>query len=156
MISFVERVLFLKSIDIFQEIPGDLLASVAQLATEHRFAQDAKLLTEGEQGAFMYVLVEGAVRVAYQGAEIAQLGARECVGEMSLLDAQPRSATVTAVQAVLALRVDQAPFFELMEERAELSRGVISVLSRRIRAMMRTYQPQALELPAARSVDLQP
>lgn len=156
MISIVERVLFLKSIDIFHEIPGDLLASVAQLATEHRFANGARLLTEGEPGAFVYVLVEGEVRVTHQKAEIAQLGARECVGEMSLLDAQPRSATVLALSDVLALRIDQAPFFELMEERAELSRGIISVLSRRIRAMMKTYQPQALELPAARSIDLHP
>ncbi len=136
MIPTVERVLFLKSVDIFSDIPGELLVQVAELAEEVTFDKEQVVIKEGDAGDCMYILVSGRVRVLIMGARVAELAEKECFGEMSLLDSEPRSATVIAERDVIALRVDQAPFFELLAERAELSRGLIAVMSRRMREML--------------------
>ncbi len=136
MIPIVERVLFLKSVDIFSDIPGELLVQVAELAEEVSFEAEDIIIKEGAPGDCMYIIVLGKVRVLILGAEVAELHEKECVGEMSLLDSEPRSATVIADTTVITLRLDQAPFFELLAERAELSRGLIAVMSRRIREML--------------------
>lgn len=136
MIPTVERVLLLKSTDIFSDIPGELLVQVAELAEEASFEPEDVILKEGDAGDCMYLIVSGRVRVLILGATVAELHDKECVGEMSLLDSEPRSATVIAETEVISLRIDQAPFFELLAERAELSRGLIAVMSRRIREML--------------------
>ncbi len=63
---------------------------------------------------------------------------------MSLLDAEPRSATVVATQHTLCLRLDQEPFYDLLAEHPKLARGVIGVLSRRLRRMVQEFQRRTL------------
>lgn len=137
MISTVERVLFLKGVDFFTDIPSELLVSVARLAVEEHFDKGAEVIREGEDGDCLYLVVEGCVAVLFQGREVAQVGPKECIGEMSLLDAEPRSATVVAAEVTLCLRLDREPFFDLLAEHPELARGLISVLSQRLRTMLR-------------------
>ena len=135
MISTVERVLFLKAVDFFEEIPSELLIQVARVAEEESFQTDATLIAEGDEGDCLFLVVEGKVRVLFEGRELARLGPKQCVGEMSLLDAEPRSASVIATEPTLCLRLDQEPFFDLLAEHPELARGLIGVLSRRLREM---------------------
>ena len=54
MISTVEKVLFLKSVPLFREIPGEELAQIAQIADEIEFLQDENVFKEGEIGEAMY------------------------------------------------------------------------------------------------------
>lgn len=136
MISTVERVLFLKSIDIFADISGELLVSVAKLAEEEEFGRGDTVLRQGAVGDALYLVVDGAVAVIIDGREIANLGDGECIGEMSLLDSEPRSASVVATKPTLCLRLDQAPFFDLLAEHPPLSQGLIAVLTRRLRTML--------------------
>lgn len=139
MIPIVERVLFLKRVDIFADIPGDLLLRVAELAQEVAFERDETIITAGAAGDCMYTIVSGSVRVMILGARVTELHETESFGEMSLLDSEPRSATVIAEGNVLTLRLDQAPFFELLAERSELSRRIISVQTRRLREMLNAH-----------------
>src|SRR5579872_3528413 len=97
MLSTVEKVLFLKSIYLFSQIPGEDLAQVALISTEETREMNDEVFTEGEFGDALYLVLDGKVRVHRQDRVIAELGERECFGEMALLDAAPRSATVTAL-----------------------------------------------------------
>ena len=133
MISIVERVLFLKRIDLFSQIPGEFLAHVARVASEEHFDTGDPLMREGEVGDSLYLIVEGTVRVHKGEREIVRLGERECVGEMAILDSEPRSASVTAVQDTLALRIEREDFYDILNEKPEIARGVITVLTRRLR-----------------------
>jgi CRP/FNR family cyclic AMP-dependent transcriptional regulator len=58
-------------------------------------------------------------------------------GEMALLDAEPRIASVTAVEPARLLRLDQGPFYELIVDRPEVAIGLIRVLTGRLRATVR-------------------
>lgn len=137
MLSTVEKVLFLKSIDLFSQIPGEDLAQVALIATEEERETGEEIFAEGEAGDALYLVLEGKVRVHRESRLIAELGERECFGEMAILDASPRSATVTAVDAVSLLRISREDFQDIMAEKPEIAMGIIKVLTRRLRDAIR-------------------
>ncbi len=133
MLTIVEKVLFLKRVDIFCNIPGPVLSRVAEIAREELFDQGATVICEGEMGSGLYVVVKGEARLTVEGVEVARLGESEFFGEMSLFDAEPTSATVVAATDLDVLKVEPLDFSDLMAERVEISHGLISVLIRRLR-----------------------
>jgi CRP-like cAMP-binding protein len=68
---------------------------------------------------------------------VAELGERECFGEMALLDSAPRSATVTTVNDTNLLKIARDEFHEILTEKPEIALGIIKVLSRRLRTASR-------------------
>jgi CRP-like cAMP-binding protein len=137
MISTVEKVLFLKSIDLFSQIPGEDLAAVAQISSEEAREPGDEIFSEGESGDALYLVIDGRVRVHKAERLIAELGERECFGEMALLDAAPRSASVTAISQATLLKIAREDFQEIMSEKPEIAQGVIKVLTRRLRDAIR-------------------
>lgn len=133
MLSTVEKTLFLRSVELFRRIPGEELAFVAHIATERDFRQGETLIEEGADGGSMLLIVSGTVSVEKSGTLITELGERECVGEISLLDRAPRSASVIAKSPVRTLEIPHDAFFPLMAEHPEILRAVVSVLTRRLR-----------------------
>jgi CRP-like cAMP-binding protein len=65
---------------------------------------------------------------------IVELGERECVGEMAILDSEPRSATVRTLTSVRALKIEREDFYDLINEKMEIAQGIIKVLTRRLRS----------------------
>ncbi|MEE2901839.1 MAG: cyclic nucleotide-binding domain-containing protein [Myxococcota bacterium] len=135
MISTVEKVLFLKSVDLFRQIPGDDLVRVAEIAEQISFNKGDELVVEGEPGESMYLLVAGKVEIIVGGEVLVEFGEKECVGELAILDSEPRSATVRCKEPVAALKIEREEFYELMIEKTEIAIGMIKVLTRRIREM---------------------
>jgi CRP/FNR family transcriptional regulator, cyclic AMP receptor protein len=133
MITTVEKVLFLKSVDLFSQIPGEDLAQIALITSEESRDNGEDVVVEGEVGDALYIVLEGQVKVHRKEKAIAVLGSRECFGEMALLDAAPRSATVTAEDNVALLKISREDFQEIMQEKHAIAEGVIKVLTRRLR-----------------------
>ena len=133
MRSTVEKVLFLKSIDLFSQIPGEDLAQVALVSTEETREPGEEIFAEGEAGDALYLVLDGKVRIHRSDRVIAELGERECFGEMAILDAAPRMATVTAINDTLLLKISREDFQEIVLEKPEIAMGIIKVLTRRLR-----------------------
>ncbi len=133
MITTVEKVLFLKSIDLFRALPGEDLAQIAEIAEEILVGEGEMVFSEGEPGDALYIVVEGRVRVHRGEQALAELGERECFGEMSVLDSEPRSASVSSLSEALLLKIGREDFRDILAERPEISLGIIKVLSRRLR-----------------------
>jgi CRP-like cAMP-binding protein len=133
VITTVEKVLFLKSIDLFRALPGEELAQIAEIAEEVPIGSGGLVFAEGEPGDALYIVVEGRVRVHVGARQLAELGERECFGEMSVLDSEPRSASVSALTEALLLKIGREEFKDILSERPEISLGIMKVLSRRLR-----------------------
>ena len=133
MLSTLEKVLFLKSIDLFAQIAGEDLTQVALVATEAERDSGDEVFAEGEIGDALYVVLDGKVRVLQGDRIVAELGERECFGEMAILDPAPRRATVTAITDTRLLRVGREEFQEILAEKPEIALGIIKVLTRRLR-----------------------
>lgn len=93
------------------------------------------LFQEGQPGDFMYVLLEGQIDVLIHGHTVGTFEAVEIIGEMALIDAQPRSATVVTKTDCNLVRIDQSRFKYLIQQRPEFAIDVMRMLVERIRWM---------------------
>lgn len=133
MHSTLEKILFLKTTALFGSVPSEDLAPLARVATVERFPSGAAIVAEGEVGDRLYVLIAGKVGVTVGGERVATLGPGEAVGEMAVLDAAPRSASVVADDETTALCIGSEEFYEILHEQVEIAEGVIRMLTRRLR-----------------------
>ncbi len=133
-LSIVERVAALHRVDLFAGVPGRVLAAVAETATEVRASPGMLLIEEGAVEEHLFAIVEGLVRVHHGSQTLVELGPGVTVGELAALEPEPRSASVTAIEETLALRIDKAVLDALLAEWPELTQGVIAALVSRLRA----------------------
>ena len=129
----IEKVAILKGVDLFATIPDHVLAAVAQVVEVVELEPGETFIEEGDLGDCMYLVVEGEVRVHKQQQTIITLGPGESVGELAVLDPEPRSASVSAVGPTRLFRLAKEPFDDVLLERPEMAQGVIHALCRRIR-----------------------
>lgn len=113
-------------------------AALVAAGSWRRFQPGEFLVRQGAPSRELYVLADGRVRVVMSTAEgdellVAVLGPGQTVGELSVLDGEPRSATVVALEPVRALRVEGAAFGRFLLARPALVVGLLRVLSGRLR-----------------------
>jgi len=128
----VERVALLRHVDLFAQTPGRVLAGIARVLEETEFAEGSVMMEAGAVEDWLFVIVEGDVDVAREDRQV-RMGACSVVGEMAVLDPQPRSATVTAATPVRAFRLRKAAFDQALRMRPEIAAGVITELVHRLR-----------------------
>jgi CRP-like cAMP-binding protein len=133
MLSLIEKVIILKKVPIFTGTPDDVLADVARVLDEVEYSAGQKIIEKGDAGDSMYLIASGRVRAHDGDITLNILIEGQQFGETALLDPGPRTASVTALEDTRLLRLDQATLYELMEDRPEVSRGIIRVLSRFLR-----------------------
>jgi CRP-like cAMP-binding protein len=134
-LGLVERVAALHRVDLFADVPGRVLAAVADATTEVRASTGEALIDEGAVEAHLFAIVDGHVRVHRGEQTIVELGPGRTVGELAVLTPQPRTASVTALEPTLALRLDKSVLDELLAEWPELAHGVIDALVARLAAV---------------------
>jgi CRP-like cAMP-binding protein len=130
----VERVAALHRVELFAGIPGRTLAAVAATAEEVDVEPGSTFIEHGAVEDCLYVVVSGRVRVHRGERTLVEQGAGSVVGELAVLVPEPRSASVTALEATLLLRVRKAVLDELLSDRPELASAVIGVLVARLRS----------------------
>lgn len=130
----VEKVLILKSLSIFKDTPEHILADLAPLMQEEEYEQNTIIFQEGEIGDCMYIIYQGEVKIHKENATLAILKEKEVFGELALLDPEVRSASATTNTDCVLFRIEQEPFYELLENRTEVARGFIKILCQRLRA----------------------
>ncbi|MFN8322212.1 MAG: cyclic nucleotide-binding domain-containing protein [Chitinophagales bacterium] len=131
----IEKVLLLKSLSIFAETPETVLAEVAEILEEEEFEQGRNIFQADDEAHCMYIIFRGEVRIHKGEHTFALLKENDFFGELSMLDTETRSASATANSETLLLKIDQEPFYELMESRIEVAKGIIKTLCKRLKAM---------------------
>jgi CRP-like cAMP-binding protein len=133
-LMLIEKVLILKSLSIFRDTPENILAELAPLMHEIEYEKNILIFEEGSIGDCMYIIHKGEVKIHKGNTTLAILKDKEVFGELSLLDAETRSASATTTTNSILFRIDQDPFYELIESRPEVARGFIKMLCKRLRA----------------------
>jgi CRP/FNR family transcriptional regulator, cyclic AMP receptor protein len=139
----VEKVLLLKSLELFKDTPENILADLAPLMKEIQYEPGIEIFKEGETGDCMYIIEQGTIRIHKGNTTIAILKNKEVFGELSLLDADTRSASATTETDCVLYKIDQEPFYELLDERPEVARGFIKILCQRLRVMNEKSRQQS-------------
>mgnify|MGYP005747426913 FL=1 len=133
MYSILEKTILLKSVNLFQNIPGNILSKIAQIASEIHLEEKDIIFKEGDSGSSLFVIISGKVDVIKNNQIIANLEQGNCIGEMSLLDQDPRSADAISNGESTLLKIDQDGFFELMASNSEIIKQIMKMLTRRLR-----------------------
>ena len=81
----------------------------------------------------MFIIVDGRVRIHKNECEIAVLSKGEFIGEMALLDQEPRSASATTLSETVLLKIEREDFYDLMASRMDLMQGIVKVSAGRLR-----------------------
>jgi len=133
-----ELVLVLQNTSLFAQTPEAVLSSVTPIMKEVTYAEGQTIFSKGELGNCMYVIYSGEVNILDGGRVLARFGKGDFFGELALLDAEARSATAQAATDLRLFRLDQDDFYDLMEERGEVLRGIVRALCQRIRRQNQT------------------
>lgn len=132
-LSIIEKVIILKTVHIFCETPDDVLADIATILDEIEVGAGEVIFEKGDVGRCMYVIVDGEVRVHDGERTLAHLRERQIFGELAVLDPEPRSASVTAIEPTRLFSLDQDAFYDLMADHIEIARGIIRALCQDLR-----------------------
>ena len=131
----------LRSVPLFQGMTDRAIEAIGAIATEANYPTGHVLVREGEPGDSFIVILDGSAEVTQGGRGIRVLGGGDFLGEISLIDGQPRTATVTSTTPISALVIDREGFGRLMDEFAVVRLDLVTALTQRLRE----YGPVTLD-----------
>lgn len=129
----------LRGVSIFSDLDAGSLASLERVAETRDFAEGSVIVSQEDPGDSLFVLVRGRVKVVLYGQSGREVilsifkSPGDFFGEMSLLDDQPRSATVIAAQRSRLLVLSRAGFRDHLASHPRTALRVLTELSRRLR-----------------------
>lgn len=133
-----ERSTPLKAVPFFTQLTEDELDHIRSLAAEKRYPKNAVVLSEGEMGDSLYMIQSGKVKVFISDQDgremiLKILGPGDFFGEMSMIDKQPRSASITTLEASVFLVLSHAAFEKCIERVPRIANMVMRILAQRVR-----------------------
>ncbi|HXS58016.1 MAG TPA: cyclic nucleotide-binding domain-containing protein [Hanamia sp.] len=131
----MEKISLLKETDIFKNVREGDLTDIASVLEEQSLKAGDVIFNKGDVGNCMYLIHEGSVRIHDGSYTLALLGKNEVFGELSLLDAETRSATATCEEDSILFKLGQDPFYNILSKDQEVLKGILKMLCRRIRIL---------------------
>jgi len=123
----------LRGVRLFAGCSRRELGQVADVGVASSVPAGTVLTREGHAGGLAYVIVTGSCEVLRNGRRVARLWAGDVVGELSLLDGGPRTATVRTVSDAELLEIAHRDLQALLRKAPDLRRSVLQALAERIR-----------------------
>ena len=131
--SSVERAAALRQVELFAGLAADDLLQIASVAEERSFEAGEYLFYEGEEGDYMYLVLEGQIRIEMGAREVGVSGPGKSTGEFSILDRRPRSASAVAVERTRTLAIHSADMSQILADNYSLVEGMFSYFTGIIR-----------------------
>jgi CRP-like cAMP-binding protein len=128
----------IKTTDFFKELSNEAIEAVTAKASIKMYEKDMALMKKGDPADSFFVILSGSLKIVTTGAKgeeiiINKVQAGETIGEMALVDERPRSAGVIALEDVEALELTRDAFFDLLDDRLDVSLGILRGFSTRLR-----------------------
>jgi CRP/FNR family transcriptional regulator, cyclic AMP receptor protein len=128
----------LSTLPLLARLPTEDVRALASHARLQTFREGAAVVREGEAGDSLHVIVSGAVRISVSSpdgdeATVAALGPGDCIGEFSIFDRLPRSATATATQKTQTFVVTREDFGSWLQNRPHAAMALLETMSLRLR-----------------------
>jgi CRP-like cAMP-binding protein len=129
----------LRNVPLFSSCSTKDLQKIAKAGDEITMPAGSLIVDQGQTGREAFVVLEGAVTVKRNGKKVATLGPGTVVGELSLLDHGPRTATVTCETDCTLMLITQRHFSAVLDEVPALAHKILASLASRIRDLDRQY-----------------
>jgi len=129
----------LRNVSLFASCSTKDLQKIAKAGDEITMAAGTLIVDQGQTGREAFIVLDGTVTVKRNGKKVATLGAGTVVGELSLLDHGPRTATVTCETDCVLMLITQRHFSAVLDEVPALAHKLLASLAGRIRELDRQY-----------------
>lgn len=154
---------FLARAPLFARLKRRSLRKLAAICIPRDFAPGAVMISEGDTGLGLFVIVSGRVEITKQTGDetirLAEMERGDLLGEMALIDDQPRSASAIALEATRCLLITRNSFQTLTKKDPEIAWCLLPTLADRIRDLQQrmidtgAVASQPLDLPEERSAE---
>jgi CRP-like cAMP-binding protein len=146
------RELFRKA-PLFSELNDSELDAIVALASSSNVPKKSIVVQEGEIGNALFVILNGSVKISYYASDgrevvLSLLHGGSIFGEMSLLDKQPRSATVSTLEDSRLAQIRKADFERLLLDQPQIALKLLTeVVSRLRRTSMILERISTMDVP---------
>jgi CRP/FNR family cyclic AMP-dependent transcriptional regulator len=128
----------LRSVPMFATFSADQLRALVAMTVRRSAARGSSIMREGDPVDCLYIVISGRLKVMMGEADgketiLSIIGPGDFFGEMGLIDDNPRSASVVAIEPCELLAVGKRAFRKCLVENADLAMAVMRVLVRRLR-----------------------
>ena len=127
------RLPFVRTLSLFAALDDDQLGPICEILDEINCPAGRPLIRAGDVGDSLYVITAGHMRVERGGEMIAQVGPGDVVGELALMDKQPRSADVIAITPTTLLKLSAEKLTSLLDHHGAIARGLFQLVTERLR-----------------------
>ncbi len=139
----------LANVRLFSAVPAHYLAELEKHSALRKYPKNTVLVTEGDESSHLYVIRKGTVSAYLTNDEGRQVNLNymqegDYFGELSLLDGQPRSASVITLSECEVLMLPKACVHELMRNYPDFALMMITELTRRVRDLTDSVKDLAL------------
>jgi len=140
----------LRNVELFNHLTDEQVTELAGQSREVQFRKNAILMTEGDTGESMYVISSGLVKVFVSdddGKELVlyEQGEGAVIGDIALLDDEPRSASVATLDNTTAVMINKSDFLRTIQSSPEMALGIIRSLTQRLRQATEGSRSLALD-----------
>ncbi len=129
----------LRNVSLFQSCTQKDLEKIAKASDEIQMNAGTLIVDQGQTGREAFIVLEGSVAVKRNGKKLGSFGPGTVVGELSLLDHGPRTATVICETDCTLLLLDQRHFMAVVDDVPALAHKLLASLAGRIRDLDRQY-----------------
>ncbi|MBD3421045.1 MAG: cyclic nucleotide-binding domain-containing protein [Chitinivibrionales bacterium] len=145
IVSVLENIVFLKKTQIFSALHTYDIKAVAEIAEELTFRDNQRIVKENDLGDSMYLIKSGTVRISKMideknAIDLAELGAGDCFGDMSVFDAEVRSASVYAQNECVLLRINGTDLIDVILECPHIAIELLKIFIQRLRKANKAIQ----------------
>ncbi|MDB5732411.1 MAG: hypothetical protein JWQ03_2306 [Variovorax sp.] len=147
--SMLSNLDLLRRVPLFAALTPEQSVSIADAIVKKRFKRGSNIVEQGKKSDALYILLAGRARVVStdsRGREVilATLHPSACIGEMSLIDDEPHSATVCAEMQTDVLLLERDAFTRCLPENSSMAYNIMLGLVRRLRHADRKIESLAL------------
>ncbi|MCQ2914598.1 MAG: cyclic nucleotide-binding domain-containing protein [Alphaproteobacteria bacterium] len=129
----LEKVLVLKNVPLFQNIPETVLADIISASEEISFVQGTDIINNGDNWNDLYIILNGQVSITKNGKVVSELSNYDIFGEIAALNPTISDLTITAIEDTFVYKISGFVLYRLMNEHKALERSIIISLCQRIR-----------------------
>lgn len=124
---------FLARVPLFGNCTRQEIEAITAVAQDSTFEPGQIIVTQGTPGQAFYLILSGRVEILRDGASLGGFGPGDFFGEMSLLDAAPRSATIRALEPTSCMMLSSWDFRSVLEKHPSIAIKLLEIFSRRLR-----------------------
>jgi CRP/FNR family transcriptional regulator, cyclic AMP receptor protein len=135
--GIAERERALARAPLFAGLSGRARTAIAKVSGIVRYREGTPVVKEGASGSVFFVIIEGKARVVRKGRTIGRLRRGDFFGEMSLLDGEPRTASVITDADSTFLTVAAREFNRVLARQPKLAVRMLQVMAGRLRSRER-------------------